>query len=62
MNTESRILLAVLGERGRRASSVSASMTGLLVARSRADEARSIREMMGRTTSTVHLPATLKGD
>jgi hypothetical protein len=60
MNTESRILLAVLGEMRTKGIVGLGLHDGLLVARSRANEARSIMEMMGRTTSSVHLPVTLK--
>lgn len=62
MNTESRILLAVLGEMRTKGIVGLGLHDGLMVARSRANEARSIMEMMGRATSSVHLPVTLKGD
>jgi hypothetical protein len=60
MNTESRILLAVLGEMRSRGIVGLGLHDGLMVPRSRAEEVKLIMEMMGMEVSSVRLPITIK--
>lgn len=60
MKTESDILLVVLEEARARGIVGLGLHDGLMVADSRADETRSLMEVVGREISSVHLPVTRK--